>query len=134
MLFGPEFSIIAAGVASTIIGYIWYLPKIFGNAWMRMAGITPEMQEAGKRRIIANTIIAFLASTFAAWVMSYVGVFWGVYDIPHALQLGFWCWAGFVATTMLGSVLWDHKPFALYCIHAGYWLVSFMAMAVIMLF
>ena len=81
-------------------------------------------------------IMAFfglLASMLTAYVMNYFAIAWVVYDVIGAIELGFWCWAGFVATTMLGTVLWEQKSFKLYLINASYSLVSFIAMAIVLL-
>ena len=126
--------ILAAGVASTLIGWIWYHPRIFGGAWMRMSNVTPEIAERGKKMMPLFAFIALLASMLVAWVMSYVAIAWGFFDILGAVELGFWTWIGFVAPTMLGMVLWEHKPLSLYFINAGYWLVAFIVMAVILIF
>jgi hypothetical protein len=68
----------------------------------------------------------------AAYVMSYFGIAWDVFDWIGAVELGFWCWLGFAAVPMLGMVLWEMKPFKQYAIISGFWLVSFIAMAVIL--
>lgn len=124
--------ILAAGVASVLIGWIWYHPKVFGSAWMRMSGINPEMAERGKKRMPLMAIIGLCASILVAYVMNYFGIAWGVYDLVGAIELGFWSWIGFVAPTMLGIVLWDQKPFRLYLVNTLYWLVAFVVMAIIL--
>lgn len=100
---------------------------------MRMSNITPEMAERGKKRMPLMALIGLLASMLVAWVMSYLGVLFGVYDIVGAAVLGVWCWIGFVAPVMLGAVLWEQKPFRLYLINSLYWLVSLVVMSVILL-
>ncbi len=128
-------SILAAGIAGSVIGFIWYHPRVFGSAWMRMSGVTPEMAEKGKRRMPLYAIVALLANMLVAWVMSYVGIALGIYDwVGAVFELALWCWLGFVAPTMLGMVLWEHKPLRLYFINAGYWLVDFSVIALILLF
>jgi hypothetical protein len=127
-------SILVSGVAAAVVGYIWYLPSVFGTAWMRMANISPEMAERGKKRMPIMAILALLASLLVAYVMSYVSAAWGFYDWMGALKLGFWCWAGFVAPTMLGMVLWEQKPFRYYLIVAGYWFVAMLVIAQIIVF
>ena len=124
--------LVVAAIANVAIGMIWYHPKFFGSIWMRLSNITPEMAEKAKRMMPLYSLAAFLAGMVAAYVMNYFGIAWGVYDIVGAVELGFWCWAGFVAPTMLGQVLWDHRPFTVYLINASYWLVSFVVMAVIL--
>lgn len=126
-------SVFAAGVAALIIGIVWYHPRVFGTAWMKMAHITPEMAERRKDMWI-RALIAFIASMIAAYVMSYFGMAWGVFTWPSALQLALWCWIGFTAPAMLGSVLWERKPLNLYFINSLYWLVTFVVMALILLY
>ena len=128
------FPVLAAGIVSAVIGFVWYHPRVFGGAWMRMSNVTPEMAGRGKKRMPLYAFFAFLASMLAAYVMNYFGIAWGVYDVIGAIELGIWPWIGFVAPAILGQVFWDQKPFLLYLINAGYWLVSFVAMAIVLLF
>jgi hypothetical protein len=125
-------TVLIAGIASVLIGWLWYSPILFGGPWMRMIGLTPEMAERGKKKMHLNALVALVASMLVAWVMSYVGILLGVFDWFGAVELGFWCWIGFTAPPMLGMVLWEQKPFRYYLIVAGYWLVSFIVMALIL--
>lgn len=101
---------------------------------MRMANITPEMAERGKKRMPLMAFFGLLAAMVAAYVMNYFGIAWGVYDWVGAVELGFWCWLGFAAPPMLGMVLWEQKPLKAYLIVSLYWLVAFIAMAIVLLF
>lgn len=127
-------AVFASGIVAALIGYIWYHPKVFGGAWARMSGLTPEMQEKARKRMPVMALIGFLAATLVAYVMSYVSAAWGFYDWQGALQLGFWCWAGFIAPVMLGTVLWEQKSFKLYLINALYWLLVLIVMAQFIVF
>ncbi|MEN9413407.1 MAG: hypothetical protein RLZZ342_494 [Candidatus Parcubacteria bacterium] len=124
--------ILASGIAGVLIGMAWYNPKVFGTAWMRMANITPEQAEKGQKRMPLMAFIGFLAATFMAWVLSVVLQTFGAYDWLSAADVAFWIWAGFVAPILLGSFLWETKPFTLYLINASYWLVTLLAMSVIL--
>lgn len=124
--------ILAAAIASTIIGYIWYHPKVFGTTWMRGTNLTPQAIEAGKKKMPIMAFVGFLASMVAAYVLNYFGIAWGVYDWIGGVELGIWVWIGFVAPTMLGMVLWEQKSFKYYAIVAGFWLVSFVVMSVML--
>lgn len=125
-------AIFLAGAANVVLGMIWYNPRIFGTAWMRMINITPEQAERGKQRMPLIAVIGFVAAVFMAWVLSVVQTAFGVYDIYGALDVGFWIWAGFVAPILLGVVLWEAKPFALYLINVLFWLVSILSMSIIL--
>lgn len=126
--------IIAAGLANLILGYIWYHPKVFGSAWMRLSNVTPEMAEKGGRRSHLYGILALVAGMAVASVMSYLASISGTQDPLHAIYLGALLWVGFIAPTMLGTILWDHKSIWFYCINAGYWLVSFIVIALILIY
>lgn len=121
--------IVAAGVANVILGAIWFHPKVFGSAWMAAAGISPG-QPVNVAKMVSKMAVAFLAAMVAAYVMNYFGIAWGVWDWIGAVELAFWCWLGFAAVPMLGTVLWDGKSFKYYAIVSGFWLVSFILMAV----
>ncbi len=122
-------AIFASGFSAVLLAYIWYLPSVFGAAWMRMSNITPEMAERGKKRMPLMVLLGLISAMLVAYVMSYVSSAWGFYDWIGAVELGFWCWAGFVAPTMLGMVLWEQKPFSLYLINVMYWFLAMLVMA-----
>lgn len=127
-------AILGSGFVAVVVGMIWYHPNVFGTAWMRWSNLSPEMMERGKKKMPLMAFFGFLAATLVAYVMSYVSAAWGFSDWQGALQLGVWCWLGFVAPTMLGMVLWEQKPFRLYLIVVGYWLVVMLAMAQMIVF
>ncbi len=121
-----------AGFANVVIGMIWYHPKVFGGAWMRMSGIAP-VEGYPTWKMMVSAFFALLAGMLIAWVMSLVGYALNEFvDWISALELGFWCWLGFIAPTLLGTVLWERKPFTLYLINTSYWLVSFIAIALVL--
>lgn len=41
------YAILAAAVSAMVIGFIWYHPKVFGTAWMRVTGLTEEQIKGG---------------------------------------------------------------------------------------
>jgi len=124
--------IVFAAIAQMVIGMVWYHPKVFGAAWMRMANITPEMVESGKKTMAVRFIVAFLAAMLAAYVLFHFGIAWGVYDWAGAIELGVWIWLGFVAPVMLHTVLWEQKPLSLFALNAAYWFVGLVVMSVIL--
>jgi hypothetical protein len=46
------YAILVSAVVPLIIGFIWYNPKVFGNAWMRVSGVTEEKMKSGRLPII----------------------------------------------------------------------------------
>ena len=125
--------IVAAGLSSVIIGWVWYHPRVFGSAWMRLANVTPEMAERGKKMMPLYALVSLVASMLIAYVMNYVGIAFQIYDWVGAIfDLALWSWLGFIVPTMLGMVLWEQRPLKLYLINVFYWLVAFIVMALIL--
>lgn len=121
--------IFIAGILNVVLGMVWYNPKVFGTAWMAGANVTPEMAERGKKKMPLMALIGLIAAMLVAYVMNHFGIAWGVFDWIGAVELAIWCWVGFVAPTLIGSVLWEMKPLKYYAINAGFWLTSFIVMA-----
>ncbi len=126
--------ILLSGFASVIIGWVWYHPNTFGTAWMQMTHVTPEMAERGRRYMWPTTLVAFLASMLLAYVMSYVGVALHIGDWIGSVELGLVSWSGFALPVILGSLIWEQKPFKLFLINALYWLLTFIVIALVLLY
>ena len=109
-------ALIAAGVASMVVGFIWYGP-LFGKVWMKLSGLK-EMGD--KDKMPMNYIIMFVGSLVTAYVLSVLGA---------SLMTAFWVWLGFQATLLLHSVLFEGKSWNLYFLDAGHQLVSLLAMS-----
>lgn len=125
--------IVAAGVASVLIGWVWYHPRVFGTTWMRLANVTPEMAERGKKMMPLSILVSLGGGMLIAYVMNYVGIAFHIFDWVGAIfELALWSWLGFVVPTSLGTILWEQRPFKLYLINTLYWLVTFIAMALIL--
>lgn len=106
----------AAGVASMVVGFIWYGP-LFGKTWMKLTG----KKEMGDKKDMPKTYgIMFVASMVTAYVLSVLGA---------DLMTAFWIWLGFQATILLNSVFFEGKSWNLYFLNAGHQLVSLLAMS-----
>lgn len=129
-------AVIVAAVAAVVLGFLWYGP-LFGKRWMELSGHTRESIDAQTQQGMAGTYVLMVISTL---IMSYVlahafefaSTYLGSYGLFAGLAAGFWNWLGFVMPISLGSVLWDRKPWSLWFITAGYYLVALLIMGVIL--
>ncbi len=118
-------AVLAAAVASFIIGGLWYSPVLFGNAWMKSGGITKKtMETAHKKGLGKNYFIAFLGGLLTAYILAHFAKYLTAQTFSEGMIAGFWIWLGFVVPILLGSVLWEGKSFRFYMINALYYLVS----------
>ncbi len=51
--------VFATALIPMIIGFIWYNPKVFGNVWMKEAGITEDTMKGANMAIIFGVSILF---------------------------------------------------------------------------
>ncbi len=59
-------ALLLASLSSLVIGFIWYNPKVFGNIWMKEAGMTEEKMKG------SNMIVIFAMSVFYAFLISFL--------------------------------------------------------------
>lgn len=124
--------ILGAAIASVLISFVWFHPRVFGMYWRHALGMSHAQEERGRKRMPLYVLLALISSLLIAYVMRAFASAWGVETWFDALGLAFWSWLGFVATTSLGTVLWEQKPVKFYFVNAGYWFVTFVAMALIL--
>ena len=47
------------GIIPLLTGFIWYHPKVFGNVWMQLTGMTEEKAQQGKMSLIFGLTLVF---------------------------------------------------------------------------
>ena len=114
-------AVLAAAVANMIIGSIWYSPGVFGRTWMSLIGKRMEDMKGGAGRAYAA---AFVVALILAYVLAHFVGYTQAYSLGQGIQLGFWVWLGFVATTSTGDYIFAGRPRPLYFINNGYHLVT----------
>ena len=70
--------LVLAALVPMIIGFIWYNPKVFGNAWMKAAGMTDEQVKGGNMAKIFGLALLFaimLALAMPGLVIHQMGAF-----------------------------------------------------------
>lgn len=131
-------AILACGVASIIVGTIWYGP-LFGKMWMAGMGfdkLTPEQQAEGKKKMGLSYFLQFVCALIAAFVLAHVlwafSIAMPTSSFMAGLQGGIWVWLGFVFTVKYGESLWTGKAFKYTAVELGYWLVMLVIMGLIL--
>ena len=128
-------AVFLAAVAAMATGFLWYSPFLFGKAWVTLRGMTDQNFQQAKQKGMAKTyFMAFVNSLVMAFVLACILYLTAVPTVLDALLVGLMLWAGFVMTVLLGSVLWDGRPFKLYLINAGHYLLVMIVMSIIIFF
>lgn len=147
-----EFNFLAiavAAVSALVVGFIWYHPKVFGNAWMQAAGITEaQLKGSNMLKIFGLSLLfAFLLATalpgivihqmgafslmgadegkalpsYFAFINDYKDAFRTFkHGALHGILTGI-----FVALPILGTnALFERKSAKYILINSGYWIVT----------
>jgi len=69
-----------SAIVPLVVGFIWYNPKTFGNAWMNAAGVTSESAKGANMFLVFG--LTYLFSVFAS-----VGLFSLVNHSSHMFSL-----------------------------------------------
>ena len=125
-------ALFVAAFASMTLGFLWYMPGVFGKRWMVSAGITPEKMEQGKKRIPIGIIAGFVCQMVTAYVLVHFIALAEVTTVSEALELAFWAWLGFFAVMSFHAVVWEGKPTVYWAINAGYQLAALGLMSLIL--
>ncbi len=115
---------VAALIQFFVVGWPWY-GLLFQSAWMDATGVT---MEAAQSMSGGEMAMMYGGSLIAYFVVFYVMAHFIAYTksttAKQGAQTGFWSWLGFVAPVLFVTVMYSMKPFSLWFIDAGYWLVS----------
>ncbi len=157
MPFNP-FAILVASLATLLVGFVWYNPKVFGTIWMNETGITEEKaKQSNMLKIFSLTIffslmLAFMVPALVIHQMGALGMVGG----PNLVATAKPSYAAFLAdysdafrTFKHGALhgfmtgiflalpmtaingLFEHKSWKYILITAGYWTVSLTIMGAI---
>jgi hypothetical protein len=130
-------AVLIAGIASVVFGSLWYGP-LFGKKWMAFSGFGPEKMTEMKAKGGAGKsyFLAFIGSLVMSYVLANALVFASFFTFSEGARagamVGFWNWLGFIAPVTMGSVLWEGKSWRLWFLNNAYYLVSLIAMGIIL--
>ncbi len=126
----PDISLIAVLIAAILgfgLGALWYSPRLLGKQWT--AALDVSQEEFSPARIYGTR---FVTTLVAAYVLARILVHTEATTLVAGIETGFLIWLGFVATFALDGVLFEKRPFKLYLINSGYYLVSLMLMGALL--
>ncbi|MES2437215.1 MAG: DUF1761 domain-containing protein [Patescibacteria group bacterium] len=125
--------VVLAAFSTMVIGMLWYSPVMFGTKWMQLVGMTAEMTPEAKKRAKFAYVFMAISAVVMAYVLALFIENMFVLSMNGALTIALFAWVGFVATSMTGEYLFNAKPkpWALYILNSGYYLVALLANAII---
>jgi hypothetical protein len=129
-------AVLLAGIASMVLGFLWYSPYLLGNMWMKEKGLSKESMKANQKEMGKLYGLSFLFSLVTAYVLSHVmslsEFFFGYPILQTGITTAIWMWLGFVLPVQVTATIFGSKNWKLLGIDTGYQLVSLLLMAVVL--
>ncbi len=120
--FMNPWAILVGGVVFWVLGAAWYSPALFAKPWMAILGLEktegrkPGLLLAMTASLICDVVMSFMLAHLIMWAnASTFG--WGAF-------IGVIAWIGFIAAPTLPQGMYERRPFKLFAINSGYWLVG----------
>jgi len=114
-------AVLVSAVFQWFLGALWYSPVLFAKPWMALVGFK---KEGNPKSMVPGMIASFIGSLLLSYILAHV-VIWGhVVTLRRGALIGFICWAGFIAAPNFAQGIYESRPFKLFAINTGYWLVG----------
>ncbi len=115
-------AILVSALILWFLGAAWYSPALFAKPWMAMVG-TPK-DAAKSKTMIAGMISSFIGDLLLAFILAHMVKWAGADSFGFGAFIGGIVWLGFFAAPAFPQGIYESRPFKLFAINAGYWLVG----------
>lgn len=119
-----------ATVCTTLLGYIWFSPLLFGDMWEREIGGGKRMRRDGTTQfmmVLANMLMEFMMAVIFRAFMIYAGL----HTASSIFCLGALLYIGFMLPLLAGDLLWGNRSPRLFVIDAGHRLVLMVILCIL---
>ncbi len=112
-------AILAAAIINMAVGAVWYSNALFAKQWVKLTGRKME----DMRGASPGYLVAAVGALVQAFILAHFVRYAGAVTFADGLITGFWLWLGFTAITTAVNGLFAGRPWKLWQIDAGYFLV-----------
>jgi hypothetical protein len=121
-------AVLLAALSAFVVGSVWYSPLLFGNAWMREAGISEDQIIASNKWKTFGMafVFMFIASVNLGFFMANADITW-LKGAFYGFLTGFgWVFMGIAVVSMYEMRGWKYI-----LINGCYWVVALTVMGTI---
>ncbi len=116
--------LIIAAIIPMVMGFFWYGPLLFKNAWMKSVGMTEEKAKESNMPIIfgLSFIMALLLAFFVSHLVRHdpAGLHPFVHGLLHGSMIGIFA----AVPVLVTNSLFEQKSVSNMLINAGYWILT----------
>jgi hypothetical protein len=129
-----------AALFNVILGFVWYAKwSPTGKVWMRHQGMDPDNLPKIPGSAMAMSMVLMLVGVgLMMFVFTHTnGVYLDAFrneatggktgyhlSVMDGVMGGFFTWLGFIVPLQLNAVAFERKPWALFVVNAGYFLIT----------
>lgn len=125
-------AVILAVVASMVVGFVFYLPAVFGRRWMQLVGHSEDSVQGGSPLVYPIVIVASFITAYALAGVAFLShEFYQGDFLLSALVSGWILWLSFTAARMLVHDLFDTRSLQITALSAFNELLTVTAMALV---
>lgn len=126
-------AVVLAVVAAMVVGFVFYMPAVFGRRWMNMVGHSEESVQGSGPPLLYPLVIAagFITAYTLAGVAFLSHEFYGGSFFVSAFISAWILWLGFTASRMLVHDLFDTRTLGITALSALNELITVTAMALV---
>jgi|ERR1700733_1417092 uncharacterized protein DUF1761 len=122
-------AVLVSAVILWVLGAIWYSPALFAKPWMELLGI--KKGEGKQSGLILGMVASFIGDLVLSFILAHI-IIWAnafgfatsAFGFANGGVLGVLIWIGFIAAPNLPQGIYERRPFKLFAINGGYWLVG----------
>jgi hypothetical protein len=122
--------ILVSALILWFLGAIWYSPVLFAKPWAAMVGI--KMDGSAKKSMVPGMISSFIGDLILALMLAHFIVWSGANTIHRGAFIGLITWLGFIAAPAFPQGIYEGRPFKLFAINTGYWLVGLIGVGILL--
>jgi len=118
-------AVLVAWILHTVLGLIWFSPRLFGKAW---SGLTGKELKPAKQWIIPG----FLGHLVMILILAILIQLTNSNTALGGLFVGLLTWIGFVVPLEIGELVWEKIPFKLFLLRLGNQLIGIAVSGIIL--
>ncbi len=114
-------AVLVAGIVFFLLGGLWYA-VLFGNQWMAAMGIRAD--QAHSAGPIGPYIVGLVMDIVIASALAWITARTGELSAKRGIRVALGMWLGLIAPAFIISYGFEQRPFTLYWINIGQYLVG----------
>ena len=106
----PIWGVVLAAVSAMVVGTVWYSPDVFGDMWMKLAGIKEaEMKKKMMAAMPVLVVVSLITAYSMALLLSYFHTAVGGTWMMDGFKVAVFAWLGFATTTIFAHGVFEPR-------------------------